>query len=480
MHEPEARPGQPDQVKPEAESKRSYDGKGKHTTGQMVKSSNEKIVSSCSLKSCLPDCKENFPDCVMKIPHCTRASPTKREGKQNITNKFKFKMLHILWLMPFILYIFSITDSENNLRMSEPEAQSGQPDQVKPEAESRCKKCGKTFKLLLSHLERTKTCQKSYDMESMREEAKRLHREKMAARNRYLYHNDPSVSTRKRAASMKLYQENPTKKKYAMAAYNETHKKDINAAMRNKNYESRTEYTCHVCKNTFKTKKSMNFHIKNTHGGTYPPLPCPICEKKITNLQRHLREVHSQEKFHCDKCSATFSRNSDLKRHIREDDHHTSYYCSACNSNLVFKHLGGLINHVIVKEISGFSSRKLVCIIHKSGMVVTCKSQVESSLLEEGRCPGPECQISCMTENKKVEEEMHRARKKEEIINLGLTRNDEPKGVQVKLEFKRKKHEAFMENAGKCKWCFQKIKNANEYCPDRYPVEDWTRYKAKL
>ena len=103
MHEPEARPGQPDQVKPEAESKRSYDGKGKHTTGQMVKSSNEKIVSSCSLKSCLPDCKENFPDCVMKIPHCTRASPTKREGKQNITNKFKFKMLHILWLMVILM-----------------------------------------------------------------------------------------------------------------------------------------------------------------------------------------------------------------------------------------------------------------------------------------------------------------------------------------------------------------------------------------
>merc|ERR1711879_167756 len=134
-----------------------------------------------------------------------------------------------------------ITDSKKNLRIHEPKAQ---PEQVEPEAEPEpsyvgkgkrskgqkvkssnpqpeavpedkiqksitCLGCGKKFLLLLSHLERTKTCQNSYDMSAMREEAERLHREKMAARNRYLYHNDPSVSSRKRAASMKLYQESP-------------------------------------------------------------------------------------------------------------------------------------------------------------------------------------------------------------------------------------------------------------------------------
>ena len=50
-----------------------------------------------------------------------------------------------------------------------------------------CKGCDKEFKLLLSHLERTKSCQESYDMQTMRQEANTLTKERKAQRSREHY-----------------------------------------------------------------------------------------------------------------------------------------------------------------------------------------------------------------------------------------------------------------------------------------------------
>ena len=95
-----------------------------------------------------------------------------------------------------------------------------------------CKGCGKKVQLLLSHLKRTEDpCKDNYDMDSLEEEAERLHREQMAARKLELYHNDPEESPKKRAASKKRYEDDPEKKKASMSAYNNKHRKDINLAM---------------------------------------------------------------------------------------------------------------------------------------------------------------------------------------------------------------------------------------------------------
>ena len=97
-------------------------------------------------------------------------------------------------------------------------------------------------------------------------------------------------------------------------------------------------------------------------------------------------------------------------------------------------------------------------------MLVTCKSQVESTQLEE---VDPSLY---MTRSRKVEAEMKRALKKEEIINEGLQL-----GLQVKLEFVHKKHE---ENCDKtrCKWCSEYVPFSKEYCPDRLPGYRWSCY----
>ena len=71
-----------------------------------------------------------------------------------------------------------------------------------------CKGCGKRVQLLLSHLERTqKPCKTAYDMEALRAEATKLHKEQINSRNRSRYRDDPDVSPKKRAASRDYYKE---------------------------------------------------------------------------------------------------------------------------------------------------------------------------------------------------------------------------------------------------------------------------------
>ena len=94
-----------------------------------------------------------------------------------------------------------------------------------------CVSCGKDFVILLSHLKRTKNrknpCKDSYDMQFLEAEADRLHREQMATRNRERYHNDLDEPPKKRAASKKLYDKDPERKKETMAKYYQEHKEDL-------------------------------------------------------------------------------------------------------------------------------------------------------------------------------------------------------------------------------------------------------------
>ena len=214
----------------------------------------------------------------------------------------------------------------------------------------------------------------------------------------------------------------------------------------------------------------MEYHIENIHEGSHPSLTCQICDKNIgyKSLERHMKEVHGEEKFQCEKCPAAFTRNSELEKHIREGWHYLTYYCKQCQKTLVFKHLGGLIEHVIVKQSEGeqeFDGTKWK--IYKSGIMVTCKSQVQSIQLEEGE------HVLCMPRNKQVEAAKKRAMKKEEIINVGLQLpcNWDQEAAQVKLEFEYKKHQD--DGTRKCKWCSEHLPFSKEYCPSRKPGYNW-------
>ena len=302
----------------------------------------------------------------------------------------------------------------------------------------------------------------------------------------------------KKAASRRLYEESPEKKKEAMAAYNEKYKSDINLAMR-ENYHGNPEKknlkklamslyytetssltavpekTCPICEKQFCHQKDMQRHVDHSHTDEEKSFTCQICDKHLhykVSLERHMREVHDGEKHRCEKCPAAFGRGSDLEKHIREGWHYLSYHCKQCDKKLVFKNLGGLIEHVIVKQSESeekfyYADKNAAWRLKKSGILLTCKSQVESTQLKEGE------HVLDIPRKDKVKAAKERAMKKEEIINEGLQLaygNPEAPDV-VKLEFEYKKHED--DGRRKCKWCDDRIPYSNEYCPCRNPNVNW-------
>ena len=129
-----------------------------------------------------------------------------------------------------------------------------------------------------------------------------------------------------------------------MAAYNEKHKEAINKSMQNQYYQSCskypwTEFMCHVCENTFVTKKALDYHVEHSHMDNHSPMTCQICENKFVHkqsLERHTKEVHGGVKHTCDKCPAAFTRHTELEKHINEGWHYLNFYCKQCKKTLVF------------------------------------------------------------------------------------------------------------------------------------------------
>ena len=361
-----------------------------------------------------------------------------------------------------------------------------------------CKGCDKKFQLLLSHLERTKSCQDSYDMSSMRKEAEILTKERKAQRSRERYQIDPDEAAKKRDASQKYYkQHTPEKraaakeyykqhtpeKKATMAQYYERHKEKINSAKREQ-YQSdpekkldKSEYyyetpshhvlqQCLECDKGFFTRGEMKRHIDHAHSEENFAT-CQICDKQFRykqNIERHMKEVHSGERHKCEKCPATFSRGTDLQEHIKQDWHYLSYNCRQCSKTIVFKSLKGLIQHTIVKQSEGeqIGADGTKWKIYKSGILVTCKSKVESTQLKDGE------HVLCMERKEKAKAAKERFMKKEEIINEGLQSAAGNLGApKVKLVIEKDEHEK-NDQKDRCYWCKEKVPFFEKHCSIRF------------
>ena len=358
-----------------------------------------------------------------------------------------------------------------------------------PNEKITCIGCHKKFQLLLSHLERTKSCQDFYDISSMREEAERLTKEKKAQRSRERYQNDPEDSAKKRTAAKEYYKHHASEKKATMALYYEKHREEINDAKREeyqrdpKKKQAKRDYyydetrsndnkqDCLECGETYYTPGDMKRHVSRAHSDE-SFVTCQICDKGFKckdNVDKHMKEIHGGERHKCEKCPATYLRKSDLQAHVKEGTHFVSYHCKLCTQTIVFKSLRGLIDHTIVKQSreedtfsDGTKYEKM-----KSGILVTCKYHVKSEQLTEGE------HVLCMPRKDKAIAEKSRALKKKEIINEGLKlAAGNLEAPQVELEFVKEKHE---ENFYKdrCKWCEEEIPFSDEFCTVRFGTE-WT------
>ena len=132
------------------------------------------------------------------------------------------------------------------------------------------------------------------------------------------------------------------------------------AAMRNhvkKHLNNELEYTCGVCKKSFKTIEGAKDHAMKVCGSIHEKEDmssgkkqenshtCKFCNKSYTNttaLQKHIEEMH--EIIDCDKCKAIFKSQEDTYTHANKCSKIIGpYMCENCNLELISR--AGLEKH---------------------------------------------------------------------------------------------------------------------------------------
>lgn len=96
----------------------------------------------------------------------------------------------------------------------------------------------------------------------------------------------------------------------------------------------KNRFQCVTCKKWFAKRYLLNAHQK-THSGV-KNYECQLCQKRYTsqtNLDRHVRVFHRQERQHkCTTCHKTFSQLSTLRLHQSVHMAERLFSCDICNS----------------------------------------------------------------------------------------------------------------------------------------------------
>ena len=91
-------------------------------------------------------------------------------------------------------------------------------------------------------------------------------------------------------------------------------------------------FPCHYCPSTLPTKRLIERHMSNTHGGLLP-CPCTLCPRGFftdSALKRHVQDHMSHETFVCAYCDNTFKRKQYLISHLR--GFHKLFPCLSCRA----------------------------------------------------------------------------------------------------------------------------------------------------
>ena len=351
-----------------------------------------------------------------------------------------------------------------------------------------CKGCKWTGKSLRTHLIRTKSpCKDLYDMEALKRESNEMNKAKDAKRKYQRYHSTPEEGQKKKAymrkyrrehqeeismAKKEYYEQKTTQLKIESNPENRTsdNSRDKTKMTRTEDERDINDYKCPICEKSFVLPRVKERHMHHFHSKASNRIACDICEKAFEykdNLSRHMREFHGGNRHKCEVCPATFTRSSYLQSHKDNEKHYLAFYCCICYKELAFKHLAGLINHVVVKQnvveepctdedgqFTGGTKKWL-----NSGILLTCKSRFETILVEKGE------NIYGTEKPLQLEGFKKRMRKKEDIINYGLREaHGSQEKLSVKLEFIPETTHYQIEGKSCCKYCGMHSPFKNQYC----------------
>ena len=96
-----------------------------------------------------------------------------------------------------------------------------------------------------------------------------------------------------------------------------------------KNEESQSatsySYTCNQddCEKKFGNQGLLNAHVNKVHVVS----TCRFCNKQVKRLYEHIKTMHSEKKFHCDKCAKAFGFMAKLVEHEKVEHQGLRYFC---------------------------------------------------------------------------------------------------------------------------------------------------------
>ncbi|XP_021697486.1 GDNF-inducible zinc finger protein 1 isoform X2 [Aedes aegypti] len=92
------------------------------------------------------------------------------------------------------------------------------------------------------------------------------------------------------------------------------------------------EVKCPDCGLSFKTKSTLNQHIKtHTNQRTHTCSVCGYGFKSYTHLNRHIKSVHQDVRFKCDHCEISYGRKDKLRMHMEKTHNIQTYFvCDVC------------------------------------------------------------------------------------------------------------------------------------------------------
>uniref|UniRef100_UPI00358DF554 myc-associated zinc finger protein-like isoform X1 n=1 Tax=Myxine glutinosa TaxID=7769 RepID=UPI00358DF554 len=100
-------------------------------------------------------------------------------------------------------------------------------------------------------------------------------------------------------------------------------------------------FECPVCRQRFKRKDRMTYHVRMHDGGVQKPYVCDHCAKGFSrpdHLNNHVRQVHSTERpFKCQTCEAAFATRDRLRAHSAR--HEERVPCQLCGKHLATPYL---------------------------------------------------------------------------------------------------------------------------------------------
>mgnify|MGYP001299730306 CR=1 FL=1 len=112
-----------------------------------------------------------------------------------------------------------------------------------------------------------------------------------------------------------------------------------------KSVHENVRYNCDKCGKSFSQKGTLNSHIQGVHENIR--YNCEKCDKSYSwkkYLYTHIKRTHGNVRHTCDKCDKSFSQKGYLNIHIQSVHEHIRYKCDKCDNTFSLK--SGLKTHV--------------------------------------------------------------------------------------------------------------------------------------